>query len=112
VAWTGIPGSYAERVLLPRTARWPPPGLGAETGAALMLQGLTAHYLCTSTFPLAKGTPARPRGRGGVGLLLVQMAKRRGRASSGRSHRAKAALARDAAPTRSSSTGRWTSWRR
>ena len=99
VAWTGIPGSYAERVLLPADrAVALPPGLGAETGAALMLQGLTAHYLCTSTFPLAKGhTCLVHAAAGGVGLLLVQMAKRRGARVIGTvGTEAKAALARDA----------------
>jgi NADPH2:quinone reductase len=80
VAWTGILGSYAERVLLAADrAVLVPSGIGTETAAAVMLQGLTAHYLCTSTFPLQKGHVCLVHAAaGGVGLLLVQMAKRRG----------------------------------
>jgi NADPH2:quinone reductase len=99
VAWTGILGSYAERVLLPADrAVSLPPGLGTDTAAALMLQGLTAHYLCTSTYPLAKGhTCLVHAAAGGVGLLLVQMAKRRGARVIGTvGTEAKAALAREA----------------
>ncbi len=99
VAWAGILGSYAERVLLPADrAVVVPPGIGTETAAALMLQGLTAHYLCTSTFPLAPGhTCLVHAAAGGVGLLLVQMAKRRGARVIGTvGTEAKAALAREA----------------
>jgi len=99
VAWTGILGSYAERTLLPADRGVAvPPGLSTETAAALMLQGLTAHYLCTSTFPLAKGhTCLVHAAAGGVGLLLVQMAKRRGARVIGTvGTAAKAALAREA----------------
>jgi NADPH2:quinone reductase len=80
VAWTGLLGSYAERVLLAADrAVLLPSGIGTETAAAVMLQGLTAHYLCTSTFPLQKGHVCLVHAAaGGVGLLLVQMAKRRG----------------------------------
>jgi NADPH2:quinone reductase len=99
VAWTGILGSYAERVLLPaERAVAVPPGMGTDTAAALMLQGLTAHYLCTSTYPLKKGdTCLVHAAAGGVGLLLVQMAKRRGARVIGTvGTEAKAALAREA----------------
>jgi len=99
VAWTGIPGSYAERVVLPADrAVVVPPAIGTETAAALMLQGLTAHYLCSSTFPLAPGhTCLVHAAAGGVGLLLVQMAKRRGARVIGTvGTEAKAALAREA----------------
>jgi NADPH:quinone reductase len=80
VAWTGIPGSYAERVVVPaERAILVPAGVGTDAAAAVMLQGLTAHYLCTSTFPLGKGHACLIHAAaGGVGLLLVQMAKRRG----------------------------------
>ena len=63
-----------------------------------MLQGMTAHYLCRSTFPLAKGhTCLIHAAAGGVGLLLVQMAKARGARVIGTvSTEAKAALAREA----------------
>jgi len=99
VAWTGILGSYAERVLLPADrAVVVPAGISTDTAAALMLQGLTAHYLCTSTFPLAKGhTCLVHAAAGGVGLLLVQMARRRGARVIGTvGTEAKAALARAA----------------
>jgi NADPH2:quinone reductase len=99
VAWAGIPGSYAESVLLPADrAVVVPPGVATETAAALMLQGMTAHYLCTSTFPLAPGhTCLVHAAAGGVGLLLVQMAKRRGARVIGTvGTEAKAALAREA----------------
>lgn len=56
-----------------------PAGVGLDTAAAAMLQGMTAHYLCTSTFPLsAHDTCIIHAGAGGVGLLLTQMAKRIG----------------------------------
>jgi len=86
VAWSGPLGSYAERALLPADRLVAvPPGMGTDTAAALMLQGMTAHYLCTDTFPLKPGhTCLVHAAAGGVGLLLVQMAKRRGRASSAR----------------------------
>ena len=56
-----------------------PDGTDARTAAALMLQGMTAHYLATSTYPLKPGdTCLVHAAAGGVGLLLVQLAKRRG----------------------------------
>jgi NADPH2:quinone reductase len=99
VAWTGTPGSYAERVLLPvDRAVAVPAGVGVDVAASLMLQGMTAHYLSTTTFPLAKGhTCLVHAAAGGVGLLLVQMAKRRGARVIGTvGSEAKAALAREA----------------
>ena len=80
VAWTSALGSYAESVRLPaQKAVAIPAGIDSRTAAALMLQGMTAQYLCTSTFPLAKGhTCLIHAAAGGVGLLLVQMAKARG----------------------------------
>jgi NADPH:quinone reductase len=80
VAFAMHPGAYAEKVLVPA---WKvvklPPRMDSETGAAVMLQGLTAHYLVTSTYPLRAGETALIHaGAGGVGLLLVQMAKLRG----------------------------------
>ena len=54
VAWTSVLGSYAESVRLPAQKAVPiPPGIDSRTAAALMLQGMTAQYLCASTFPLA-----------------------------------------------------------
>lgn len=99
VAWTSIPGSYAARVVLPaERAVAVPLGMSTDTAAALMLQGLTAHYLCTSTYPLKKGdTCLVHAAAGGVGFLLVQMAKRRGARVIGTvGTEAKAALARGA----------------
>jgi NADPH2:quinone reductase len=99
VAWTGILGSYAERVLVAADRVMViPSGIRTDTAAAVMLQGLTAHYLCTSTFPLQKGQVCLVHAAaGGVGLLLVQMAKRRGARVIGTvGTEAKAQLARGA----------------
>lgn len=77
VAWTGQLGSYAERVAVPadKLVRVPA-AVPLETAAAAMLQGLTAHYLARDTFPLAAGDRCLIHaGAGGVGLLLIQMAK-------------------------------------
>ena len=58
-----------------------PAGLTPEQAAAAMLQGMTAHYLATSTYPLKAGDTALVHaGAGGVGLLLTQIASRIGRA--------------------------------
>jgi NADPH2:quinone reductase len=80
VAWVAAPGSYAEQVVLEaRNAVAVPAGLGDELAAAALLQGVTAHYLCTSTFPVAPGDAAVVHAAaGGVGLLLTQLVKRRG----------------------------------
>lgn len=80
VAWTGVLGSYAEYVIVPAArAVHLPDGVSTATGAAVMLQGLTAHFLATSTFPLDAGHRCLVHAAaGGVGLLLIQLAKRRG----------------------------------
>ena len=80
VAWPFHPGSYAEKVAVPESkAVLVPKGLDPKTAAAVMLQGLTAHYLCRSTFPVAEDTVALVHaGNGGVGRLLVQMIKNLG----------------------------------
>jgi len=73
-------GSYAERVLVPadRVAALPS-GVTARQAAAAMLQGMTAHYLACTTHPLRSGdTCLVHAAAGGVGLLLVQIAKLRG----------------------------------
>lgn len=99
VAWTSALGSYAERVRMPaQKAVAVPAAIDPPSAAALMLQGMTAHYLCRSTFPLAKGHACLIHAAaGGVGLLLVQMAKAAGARVIGTvSTEAKAALAREA----------------
>jgi NADPH2:quinone reductase len=80
VAWTGVPGSYAERAIVPADRAVPvPAGVDLEVAAAVMLQGMTAHYLCHSTYPVAPGDPVVVHAAaGGVGLLLTQMATARG----------------------------------
>jgi NADPH2:quinone reductase len=80
VAYTGIIGSYAEFSVVPASKLVSlPANLSFEQGAAIMLQGMTAHYLATSTFPLKRGDIALVHaGAGGVGLLLTQLAKARG----------------------------------
>ena len=56
-----------------------PPGISAQVAAAAMLQGMTAHYLVTSTYPVREGdVTVVHAAAGGVGLLLTQMVKRRG----------------------------------
>lgn len=80
VAWSGGLGSYAERVAVAADAVVPvPDSVGSDIAAAAMLQGLTAHYLATDTFPLHEGARCLIHaGAGGVGLLLIQHAKMRG----------------------------------
>ena len=79
VAWVG-PGSYAERVVLPADRVVPvPAGVSTEVAAAAILQGMTAHYLVSSTYPVRPGdVTVVHAAAGGVGLLLTQMVKRRG----------------------------------
>jgi NADPH:quinone reductase len=80
VAWAAGPGSYAEQVALPaRNAVPVPPSIDLKIAAAVILQGMTAHYLCNSTFPVQDGNiTVVHAAAGGVGLLLIQMIKRRG----------------------------------
>jgi NADPH2:quinone reductase len=80
VASTSMIGSYAEYALVPAAQLVRiPEGLSMEQAAASMLQGMTAHYLSHSTFPLKTGdTVLVHAGAGGVGLLLTQMAARLG----------------------------------
>jgi NADPH2:quinone reductase len=80
VAYSGTPGSYAEYAVVPATRLVKvPPDLDAKSAAAAMLQGMTAHYLANTTYPLKAGDAALVHAAaGGVGLLLVQMAKMRG----------------------------------
>jgi NADPH:quinone reductase len=80
VAWASGPGSYAERaVVAERNAVRVPGGVALDVAAALMLQGMTAHYLCHSTYPVAPGEVAVVHAAaGGVGLLLTQLVLLRG----------------------------------
>jgi len=80
VASTAVLGSYAEYALVPAAQLVKVPhGLSMEHAAAAMLQGMTAHYLAYSTFPIKKGdTCLVHAGAGGVGLLLTQIATRLG----------------------------------
>lgn len=99
VAWAGTLGSYAEFAVVPASKLVAvPDGIAMTTAAALMLQGMTAHYLATSTYPLRRGdTCLIHAAAGGVGLLLVQLARRAGARVIGTAGtEAKAALARKA----------------
>ncbi|MGH7701744.1 MAG: quinone oxidoreductase family protein [Gemmatimonadales bacterium] len=80
VASEGLKGSYAELAVAPADRLVAlPDRVDARTGAAVMLQGLTAHYLATSTYPLSPGDWCLVHAAaGGVGLLLCQIAARRG----------------------------------
>ena len=76
VAWAMAPGAYAEAVVVPG---WRlveiPDGIGTDVAAALMLQGMTAHYLVRSAYRLGPDDVALIHAAaGGVGLLLVQLA--------------------------------------
>lgn len=77
VAYTGVMGAYAQYTLLPADrAIKIPTGMDTKVGAAIMLQGTTAHYLCKDSYPLKKGDACLVHaGAGGVGLLLIQMCK-------------------------------------
>ncbi len=80
VAYSGAIGSYAEYAVIPswRLVKIPP-GIDPKTAAAAMLQGMTAHYLSHDTYSLKTNDVCLVHAAaGGVGLLLVQMAKRRG----------------------------------
>jgi NADPH2:quinone reductase len=77
VAYAMARGSHAEYAVVPAWQLVPvPDGVDSQTAAGVMLQGMTAHYLTHSTFPLQAGaTCLVSAAAGGVGLLLVQMAK-------------------------------------
>jgi NADPH2:quinone reductase len=82
VAYASVLGSYAEYAVVPAARLVPVPDeIDDKQAAATLLQGLTAHYLATSTYPLKDGDTALIHaGAGGVGLLLIQIAKKRGAA--------------------------------
>lgn len=99
VAWTMARGSYAEYSVVPATALvHVPESISLRDAAASMLQGMTAHYLTHSTFPLEKGQTALVHAAaGGTGRLIVQMAKLRGaRVIATAGSPAKAKVAREA----------------
>jgi NADPH:quinone reductase len=99
VAWSIAPASYAEQALVPAGSAVPvPDGVDLQVAAAVMLQGMTAHYLCNDTFPVGDGdTVVVHAAAGGVGLLLTQLVKIRGGIVIGTtSTAAKAAVARQA----------------
>lgn len=99
VAYASVQGSYAEYAAVPAERLViVPEGIELKTAAALMLQGMTAHYLTHSTWPLRAGETAIVHAAaGGVGLLLVQMAKAIGARVIGTAgSQEKAQLARDA----------------
>jgi NADPH2:quinone reductase len=99
VAFAGVPGAYAEYIVAPAERLVPFNATLVEPriAAAVMLQGMTAHYLTYSAFPIEEGqTVLVHAAAGGVGLLLVQIAKMRGATVIGTvSTEEKARLARD-----------------
>jgi len=98
-AHTGIPGAYAQFAAVPADRLVVlPQGVSTKQGAAIMLQGMTAHYLACSTYPLKKGDACLVHAAaGGVGLILCQIARLRGAKVIGTvSTEEKAKLAREA----------------
>jgi NADPH2:quinone reductase len=99
VAWANAPGSYAEQVVVDAQRAVPVPGgVTTELAAAALLQGMTAHYLGTATYPVQAGdTVLVQAAAGGMGLLLTQIVKLSGgRVIGTTSTDEKAALAREA----------------
>jgi NADPH:quinone reductase len=99
VAWISAPGSYAEQVVLDAERAVPVrEGVSDELAAAVLLQGITAHYLTTSTHEVQRGENVLVHAAaGGVGLLLTQtVAMRGGRVIATTSTGEKARLAREA----------------
>lgn len=80
VAWAGSPGAYAEVAAVPHWKLLPvPAGLDDAQAAAALMQGMTAQYLCETTWPVQAGHTALVHaGAGGVGLLLIQLLKAKG----------------------------------
>ena len=99
VAWNNASGSYAEQVVVPAAKAVPvPESLSDELACAALLQGMTAHYLTHSTYPVQEGDEVLVHAAaGGAGRLIVQMAKMRGgRVMATTSGGEKAELARTA----------------
>ncbi len=80
VAYTGVIGAYGDYAIAPATKLiLLPANMDTRIAASLMLQGMTAHYLCRTTYPIeAKASCLIHAGAGGVGLLLIQMCKMQG----------------------------------
>jgi NADPH:quinone reductase len=80
VAWTNVNGTYATHAVVPADRLVPvPEGVSSKLAAAVMLQGMTAHYLTHDTYPLKRGEWCLIHAAaGGVGLLFCQMAKKIG----------------------------------
>ena len=103
VGYCSVGSSYAEQVLVPSSALIKlPEGIDAKMAAAVLLQGMTAHYLAFSTYSLQPGDSCVVHaGAGGTGLMLIQMAKRAGaRVFATVSKEEKAALAKEAGADR------------
>jgi NADPH:quinone reductase len=99
VAWSHVSGSYAERVAADQNKLVPvPDGISFEVAAAAILQGMTAHYLASDSYPIEdRDWVLVHAASGGVGLLLTQLARLRGgRVIGTTSSEQKAALAREA----------------
>jgi len=99
VAFANVQGAYAEYQVVPAERLVPvPEGLDPRLAAAVLLQGMTVHYLLKSTYPVAPGDQVLVHaGAGGVGLLLIQWAKRLGATVyATASTEAKRALAKEA----------------
>lgn len=99
VVYASVQGSYAEYAIVPAWRLVPIPNdVDAQHATAMMIQGMTAHYLAISTYPLKQGDTALVHAAGGgTGQLLVQIAKMRGARVLGTvSTEEKAALAREA----------------
>ena len=97
VAWCGVPGTYAQLAVAPASRLVPiPDGITSQQVAAALTQGITAHYLTHSTYPIQRGDEVLIHaGAGGTGLLFIQMAKALGaRVFTTVSTEEKAALAR------------------
>src|SRR5258705_6996977 len=110
VAWCSILGTYAEFALAPADRVVPiPADISFEQAAAVMLQGITAHYLSHPAYPILKGDEILVHaGAGGVGLLLTQMAKTLGaRVTATVSTREKAWLSLEAGADKFFSTRKW-----
>lgn len=102
VAWATAPGSYAELAVVDAATAIPvPDGVTDPEAASVLLQGMTAHYLVTSTYPVQRGdTVLVHAGAGGTGLVLTQLAVARGaRVITTVSNAAKEELSRAAGAT-------------